>query len=148
MEIILLKDVKTLGKSGQIVKVSDGYARNFIIPKGLGVEKTPKTLNDLKAKQLAEAKREQELLDEAMKLSDKIKSGSVTLSIKSGEGGRTFGSVSAKEIAAAVKTQMGFEFDKKKMVLPEPIKNIGTYHIPVKLHPQVTSELVVKVVGE
>ena len=148
MEIILLQDVKSLGKKGQIVKVSDGYARNFIIPKQLGVEKTPKTMNDLKTQQLAEAKRKQEILEEAQALGEKIKNGSVTLSIKAGEGGRTFGSVSTKEIATAVKEQMGIEFDKKKMVLAEPIKNFGTYHIPCKLHPEVTAELTVKVVEQ
>ena len=148
MEVILLQDVKSLGKKGQIVKVSDGYARNFIIPKALGVEKNAKTMNDLKAQKLAEEKRQKEILDEAVALGEKIKAGSVTLSIKAGEGGRTFGSVSTKEIANAVKEQMGLEFDKKKMVLAEPIKNFGTYHIPCRLHPSVTAELTVKVVEQ
>jgi large subunit ribosomal protein L9 len=148
MEVILLQDVKSLGKKGQIVKVSDGYARNFIIPKQLGVEKTPKTMNDLKAQKIAEEKRLKEIYDDAVALGEKIKAGSITLSIKGGEGGRTFGSVSTKEIANAVKEQLGFEFDKKKMALAEPIKNFGTYHIPCKLHPQVTVELTVKVVEQ
>ncbi len=106
MEIILLQDVKNLGKKGQIVKVSDGYARNFIIPKQLGVEKNAKTMNDLKAQQLAEEKRKKEILDEAVALGEKIRAGSVTLSIKGGEGVRTFGSVSTKEIANAVEEQI------------------------------------------
>ncbi len=148
MEIILLQDVKSLGKKGQIVKVSDGYARNFIIPKQLGVEKNARTMNDLKTQQLAEEKRRKEILDEAVALGEKIKAGSITLSIKGGEGGRTFGSVSTKEISNAVKEQMGIEFDKKKMVLAEPIKNFGTYHIPCRLHPSVTVELTVKVVEQ
>lgn len=148
MEIILLQDVKGQGKKGQIVKMSDGYARNFIIPKGLGVEKTPKALNDLKQQQLAEAKRLQELLDEAKALGEKISNGTVTLTMKAGDGGRTFGSVSTKEIHKACKEQLGIEFDKKKMVLDEPIRNFGSYNIPIRLHPQVTAELKVKVTEE
>lgn len=146
MEIILLEDVKSLGKKGQIVKVSDGYARNFILPKKLGVEKNAKTLNDLKIQQAHEAKRLQEILEEAQALGAKISAGSVTLTMKGGEGGRTFGSVSTKEINTAIKEQLKLDVDKKKLVLNDPIRNFGTYHVPVKLHPQVTAELTVKVV--
>ena len=148
MEVILLEDVKTLGKKGQIVKVNDGYARNFIIPKGLGVEKNVKTLNELKIREANEAKRLKEILDEAQELGGKLSAGSVVLSMKAGEGGRTFGSVSTKEITSAIKDQLNLTIDKKKLVLPEPIRNFGTYHVPVKLHPQVTAEVTVKVVEE
>ncbi|MBO7335765.1 MAG: 50S ribosomal protein L9 [Lachnospiraceae bacterium] len=148
MEVILLEDVKTLGKKGQIVKVNDGYARNFIIPKGLGVEKNAKTLNELKIREANEAKRLKEILDEAQELGGKLSAGSVVLSMKAGEGGRTFGSVSTKEITSAIKDQLNLTIDKKKLVLPEPIRNFGTYHVPVKLHPQVTAEVTVKVVEE
>ena len=146
MEVILLQDVKSLGKKGEIVKVSDGYARNFILPKKLGVEKTAKTMNDLKQQKAAEEKHRQEVLAEAQALGEQIKQMSVTLKIKSGEGGRTFGSVSTKEIAVAMKEQLKLDVDKKKLVLPEPIRTLGTTIVPVKLHPEVTTELTVKVV--
>ena len=146
MEVILLQDVKSLGKKGEIVKVSDGYARNFILPKQLGVEKTAKTLNDLKLQKAAEEKHRLEVLAEARALGEEIKKQSVTLKIKSGEGGRTFGSVSTKEIAIAMKEQLKLDVDKKKLVLPEPIRTLGTTIVPVRLHPEVTTELTVKVV--
>lgn len=146
MEVILLQDVKSLGKKGEIVKVSDGYARNFILPKKLGVEKNDKTMNDLRLQKAAEEKLRQEILAEAKALADKIKDQSVTLKIKSGEGGRTFGSVSTKEIAGALKEQLGLDIDKKKLVLAEPIRNLGTTVVPVRLHPEVTADLNVKVV--
>ncbi len=145
MEVILLTDVKSLGKKGEICKVSDGYARNFIIPKGLGVEKNAKTLNDLKLQQAAEAKRQQEILDEAKELGAKLSAATVSFTMKGGEGGRAFGSVSTKEIATGIKEQLKLDIDKKKLVLSEPIRNFGTYNVPVKLHPQVTVELKVKV---
>lgn len=148
MEIILIEDVKSLGKKGEIVKVNDGYARNFILPKKLGLEATPKNLNDLKLQKAAEAKRAQEILEEAQALAKEIGEKSITLRIKTGEGGRTFGSVSTKEIAAALKEQLKLDIDKKKLVLPEPLKNIGTFTVPIKLHPKVTAELKVKVDAE
>jgi len=148
MEIILLEDVKSLGKRDEIVKVSDGYARNFILPKKLGVEKSPKTLAELEKRKADEAARLKAILDEAKALAEKINASTVNLTIKGGEGGRIFGSVSTKEIGQAVKTQLGYEIDKKKMVLNDPIKNFGTYHVPVKLHPQVTAELTVRVDSE
>jgi len=145
MEVILLQDVKSLGKKGEIVKVNDGYARNFILPKKLGVEKTDKALHELKLQKAAEEKRQQEILEEAQALAKNIEAGSITLKIKAGEGGRTFGSVSTKEIAVAMKDQLNLEIDKKKMQLADPIKNFGTYHVPIRLHPKVTAEITVKV---
>ena len=145
MEVILLEDVKNLGKKGEIVKVNDGYARNFILPKKLGVEKTAKSLNDLKLAKAAEEKKQREILEEAQALAKAIEEKSITLSIKAGKDGRTFGSVSTKEITVALKEQLGLQIDKKKLQLTEPIKNAGTVHVPVKLHPKVTAELTVKV---
>ena len=145
MEVILLEDVKSLGKKGEVVKVNDGYARNFILPKKLGVEKTDKTMHELKLQKAAEAKRQQELLEEAQALGKQIEAGSITLKIKGGEGGRTFGSVSTKEITVALKEQLNLEVDKKKLQLADPIRNFGTYHVPVRLHPKVTAEITVKV---
>lgn len=146
MEVVLLEDVKALGKKGQIVKVNDGYARNFILPKKLGVEATAKNLNDLKLKKANEEKVAAEQLAEAKRLAAEIEEKSVTVSIKAGEGGRTFGSVSTKEIAKAALDQLKLDIDKKKMVLPEPIKSLGTFEVPIKLHREVTAKLRVKVV--
>lgn len=148
MKVILLEDVKALGKKGQIVNVNDGYARNFILPKKLGLEATGKNLNDLKLQKANEEKVAQQILDEAKELGKKIEAGKVELAIKIGEGGRAFGSVSSKEIAVAVKDQMGYDIDKKKIQLKDAIKTLGTHTIPVKLHPKVTVELKVIVTEE
>lgn len=141
MKVILLEDVKSLGKKGEIVNVNDGYARNFILPKKLGIEATNKNLNDLKLKKSNEEKVAQEILKEAQELAKKIEAGKVELAIKVGEGGRTFGSVSSKEIAIAVKEQMGYDIDKKKIQVKDAIKTLGTHAVPVKLHAKVTAEL-------
>lgn len=146
MQVVLLEDVKSLGKKGEIVKVNEGYARNFILPKKLGVEATAKNLNDLKLKKANEEKMAAKLLEEARELGGKLEKASVTLSIKAGENGKAFGSVSGKEISKAVQEQLGLEVDKKKLVLPEPLKTFGTHEIPVKLHKDVTAKLTVKVV--
>ncbi|MCB7318021.1 50S ribosomal protein L9 [Lacrimispora sp. 210928-DFI.3.58] len=146
MEIVLLEDVKALGKKGQIVKVNDGYARNFILPKKLGVEATAKNLNDLKLQKANDAKIAAEQLAAAKALGEKLEKSSVTVSIKAGEGGRAFGSVSSKEIGKAISDQLGLEVDKKKIVLNDPIKSIGSFEVPVKLHKDVTAKLAVKVV--
>ena len=145
MKVILLEDVKALGKKGQIVNVNDGYARNFILPKKLGLEANNKNLNDLKLKKANDEKIAQEQLEEAQELGKKIEAGKVELAIKVGEGGRTFGSVSTNEIEAAVKEQMGYDIDKKKIQLKEAIKALGTHNVPVKLHTKVTAELKVVV---
>lgn len=148
MKVILLQDVKALGKKGEIVNVNDGYARNFILPKKLGLEATGKNLNDLKLQKANEEKVAQQILDEAKELGKKIEAGKVELAIKIGEGGRAFGSVSSKEIAVAVKDQMGYDIDKKKIQLKDAIKVLGTHTVPVKLHPKVTAELKVIVTEE
>lgn len=145
MKVILLQDVKSLGKKGEIVNVNDGYARNFILPKKMGVEANGKNLNDLKLQKNNEAKVAQENLEAARKLAAELKEGQVVLTMKVGEGGRTFGSVSSKEIAEAVKTQMKLDVDKKKIQLKEQIKTLGTHIVAVKLHPEVTAELKVSV---
>lgn len=141
MKVILLEDVKSLGKKGEIVNVSDGYARNFIFKKNLGKEATSKNLNDLKLQKQNEEKVAAENLQKAKELAEELSDKSVTLAIKAGSDGRAFGSVSTKEISAAAKEQLGYSLDKKKMHLNEPIKNIGTFHVPIKLHPKVTAEL-------
>ena len=148
MKVILLQDVKSLGKKGEIVNVNDGYARNFILPKKMGVEATGKNLNDLKLQKNNEKKVAQEQLEAAKVLAEKLGQGKVELAIKVGEGGRAFGSVSSKDIAAAVKEEMGLDVDKKKIQLKETIKSLGTHIVPVKLHPEVTAELKVTVKEE
>ena len=146
MEVVLLEDVKALGKKGQIVKVNDGYARNFILPKKLGIEATAKNLNDLKLQKANEARLAEEQLEAAKALGAQLSEGSVTLSMRAGEGGRAFGSVSGKEISIAIKNQLGYDIDKKKLILSEPLKTFGSHEVPVKLHKDVTSKIIVKVV--
>lgn len=146
MKVILLQDVKALGKKGDIVTVSDGYARNSIIPKKLGVEATPKNLNDLKLQNQHADKVAQENYEKAVELSKIIEKSKVTVKLRSGEGGRTFGSISTKEIAQAAKEQCQLELDKKKMQLDESIKSLGNYEVLVKVHPKVTAKLTVSVV--
>ena len=145
MKIILTQDVKSLGKKGEIVTVSDGYARNKIIPGGLGVEATPANLNNLKLQKANQEKVAAENLADAQALADKIAGLEVVTSIKTGEGGRSFGSVSSKEIADGLKKQHGVEIDKKKIVLPEPLKTPGYAEVAVKLHPEVQAKLRVKI---
>ena len=145
MEVILLEDVKSLGKKGQIVKINDGYARNFVLPKKLGLEATPKNLNDLKLQKAREAKEAAEELQAAKELAVKVEEKPVRLTMKTGEGGKTFGTISTKEVAAAAKEQLGLDIDKKKMVLTDPIRSLGTFEVPIKLHKDVTAKLRVKV---
>ncbi len=148
MKVILLEDVKSLGKKGEIVTVSDGYARNYVLPKKLGVEADPAHMNDLKLQKAHEDKVAREQLAAAQELAKTLETKEVIVKMKSGEGGKTFGSISSKEIAAAAKSQCGLELDKKKLQLPEAIKSLGVYDIVVKLHPKVTGKLKVKVVEE
>lgn len=145
MKVILIEDVKSLGKKGQMVNVSDGYARNMLFPKKLGVEATPKNINDLKLQKAHEEKVAQENLEAAKAFKAELETKQVTVSIKVGDNGRTFGSVSTKEIAEAAKAQLGYDIDKKKMQLANPIRELGTTMVPVKLHTQVTAELKVVV---
>lgn len=148
MKVILLQDVKALGKKGEIVSVSDGYARNMILPKKLGVEATSKNRNDLKLQNQHAEKVAQENLEAARQLAADIADKQVQVKIKTGEGGKIFGSVSTKEIAAAAKDQLDLELDKKKMQLTDGLKSLGVHEVPIKLHPKVTAALKVKVVEE
>ena len=141
MKVILLEDVKSLGKKGQIVNVSDGYARNMILPKKLGVEATSKNLNDLKLRKANEEKVAQENLDAANAFAEELSTKEIILTLKDGEGGRTFGSVSSKEISEASKKQLNLDIDKKKLQLENPIRNLGVTNVPVRLHPKVTGSL-------
>lgn len=145
MKVILIEDVKSLGKKGQMVNVSDSYARNMLFPKKLGVEATPKNINDLKLQKAHEEKVAKENLEAAKAFKAELETKQVTVAIKVGDNGRTFGSVSTKEISEAAKSQLGYDIDKKKMQLANPIRELGTTLVPIKLHTQVTAELKVVV---
>ena len=134
MKVILLEDVKSVGKKGEVVTVKDGYAKNFILKKNLGVEATSKNLNDLKLQKQNDEKVAAENLEKAQEFAKELETKSVEVAIK--------------EIATAAKEQLSYDLDKKKMQLKEPIKNIGTYHVPIRLHPKVTAELKVIVKGK
>ena len=145
MKVILIEDVKSLGKKGTIVNVSDGYARNMLLPKKLGLEATPKNINDLKLQKAHEEKVAKEVFEEAKAFKAELETKEVTVGLKVGENGRTFGSVSTKELAEAVKAQLGYDIDKKKMQLSSQIKELGVVRVPIRLHPKVTAELKVNI---
>lgn len=145
MKVVLLEDVKSLGKKGQIVNVNDGYARNFILPKKLGLEANSKNLNDLKLQKQHQDKLAAQQLADAKELAKKLEGITVELKVKTGEGGKVFGSVSTKEIAQAVKKQFNIELDKKKMQLDEAIKICGVHNVNCRLHKDVTGTLKVHV---
>jgi len=148
MKVILLEDVRKVGKKGDLVEVSDGFARNVLFRKKQALEATKKSINELELKDKAEEKRLEDELEEAKILGEKIKDMEVVIKIKTGSGGRVFGSVSTKEIVLAAKAQLDLVVDKKKLVLKNPIKSLGTHVVPLKLHAKVTSELKVKVEEE
>lgn len=148
MKLILLEDVKGVGKKGDLINKSDGYALNFLIPKKLAIEATQANINELQFKKRAEEKKKKEEFDEAARIGDELKEKIVKVSVKAGENGRVFGSVTNKEIAAALSAQTGMDIDKKKITFDEPIKMVGRRTVKVKLHPQVTVELTVEITGE
>ena len=145
MKVILLEDVKALGKKGDMVEVNNGYARNFILPKKLGVEATGKNINDLKLQKAHQDKVAAEQLAAAQALAAELSEKSVEVKMKVGEGGKTFGAISTKEIAAAAKEQLDMELDKKKISVDDPIRSLGVHNVKIKLHPKVTATLKVKV---
>ncbi len=146
MKVILLQDVKSLGKKGEIVEVSDGYARNYVLPKKLGAEANAKNMNDLKLQKANEEKVAKQQLEAAQEMAKLLETKEVVVKMRSGEGGKTFGSISSKEIAEEAKKQCNLELDKKKIQLPEAMKSLGVYEVHVKLHTKVTGKLKVKVV--
>lgn len=146
MKVILLQDVKALGKKGDVVEVSEGYARNMLLKKGMGKEATGKNMNDLKLQKANAEKIARETLEAAQALGKEMEGKSIKIAVKTGEGGRIFGSVSSKEIAEEIKKQLGYEIDKKKIQIDNPIKALGVTNVSVKLHTKVTAELKVQVV--
>lgn len=147
LRVILRADVKALGKKGQVCEVADGYARNFLFPKGLAVEATAGNVQDLAHKKAAEEKRKEKEKQDAFNLAAKLNSLAVEIATKTGEGGRLFGSVTSKEIAEALKKRYGLELDKRKLELKEPIKALGEYTVSAKLHPEVSAQIQVRVIG-
>lgn len=148
MKVILLQDVKPHGKKGDMVEINDGYARNYILPKKLGVEANSANVNDLKLQKANQEKIAKQQFDDATALAAKLDTLKVNMKIKTGEGGKTFGSITAKEIAQELKKQHGIDVDKKKIVLNDAIKNIGEFSVAIKLHTKVTANLKVIVDGE
>ena len=145
MKVILLADVKSVGKRDDIVNVSDGYARNMLFPKKLAVEATPKNMKDIQLKKQNEARIAEAQLKEAQAFAKELEEKTVTVGIKVGAGGKTFGSVSTKEIADAAKEQFGIELDRKKMVLASPLRELGESSVQVRVHPKITAQLKVLV---
>ncbi len=148
MIVILLKDVKGTGKAGEVVKVSDGYARNMLIPKGLASEATEGNVKNLeKQKALQEEKRREEK-QAALELKEKLEALTVVIATKSGEGGRLFGSITTKDIADALKDQHKINIDKKKFVMEGPIKQMGDASVDIKLYSEVTAHVKVQVIQQ
>lgn len=145
MEVILLKDVKGLGNEGDVVKVSDGYARNYLIPKGFALQATKANLRMLKDKRETMESKAQRELAAAEKIAKQLENSVVTVRSKAGEGGRLFGSVTAKDIAGAIEKALGIAVDRRRIELEEPIKTLGSYSVLIRLHPEVSATVRVEV---
>lgn len=146
MKVIFLKDAKGTAKKGEIKEVSDGYARNFLIAKGIAKEASQANLNDHKQQEKSRELKIQKEEEEAMELDESLKDSKVTIYAKSGEGGKLFGAVTSKDIAEQMKKQHNVEFDKRKILLTEPIKSLGTVNVEVKLHPKVSTSIIVEII--
>lgn len=148
MQVILKQDVKGSGKAGDLIKVSDGYARNFLLPKGLAVEASTAAVNEKKTRDSAEAYRRETELKEAQRIAEELRDKSITLTAKAGSNGRLFGSVTSKEIAKELNRVYHMELDKKKIVLESEIKAFGTYSFEIKLPQSVNTKMSVKVIEQ
>lgn len=146
MKVILLEDVKSLGKRGDMVNVADGYARNYLFPRNLAIEATEGSVKQLEQEKAAMEKKKQKEIETAKKVAEKLSNITVTIKVKSGENGKLFGSVTSKDVADALKTQCKINIDKRKIELDEPIKSLGNYSVEVKLAPEVQTKLAVKIV--
>ena len=145
MKVILLKDIKGSGSKGDVINVSDGYARNYLFPRGLAIEATKANLNELKTKEKAEEKRKEQAAQEAREIADKLSDITLVIKAKSGENGKLFGSVTNKEIAQELKKQHKISIDRKKIVLDEPIKQLCEMEVDVKLYPEISGKLKIRV---
>ena len=148
MKIILKQDIRGKGKKGQMIEAAEGYARNFLIPKGLAVEATPDAVNTMNLQAKAKAKADAEAKAEALAVAEKLKASQVKLTAKGGEGGKLFGAVTGKEISGALKEQFGMDIDGKKLVLEQPIKSFGGYQVKAKLGFEVSGTVYVLVIEE
>lgn len=148
MEVIFVKDLKGQGKAGEKKNISDGYAKNFLIPKGFAIEATTANLNNLKGKKESEAYKKEQELKNAQLLKEKLETVTVVLKTKAGDNGKLFGSITSKDIAEQLSKQYTISVDKKKIVLPDGIKETGTFNIDVKLYPSVTGKIKVNVVSQ
>ena len=146
MKMILLADVKSIGKKGQVINASDGYAKNFLLPRKLAVEATKSNMNELENKEKADEFRRQQELEAARESAKSLEQVRVKVAVRTGEGGKLFGSVTSKEIAACLEEQTGLVIDKKKIVVDTPFKAVGPGKVTVKLHPQVSATLNVDIV--
>ena len=145
MVVILKRDVKGTGRAGDVVKVNDGYARNMLIPKGYAIEATKGNIRSLEKVKEKQAEDEAQQRAAASEKAEQLKKAQVTIVTKSGEGGRLFGSITSKDIADAVMEQTGISVDKKKIKLDQPIKNLGTFHVEIKLYYDINAEITVTV---
>lgn len=146
MKVILKQDVKGLGKKDEIVNASDGYAKNYLIPRGIAVEATSGNVNETINKQKALADKKQRELDTAKEFASKLQGKTVTIKAKAGESGKLFGAISGKDIADAIKTQFKIEIDKKKIVLDDPIKTAGEHKVEIRIYAGVVTSIIVNVV--
>ena len=144
MKMILLQDVKSVGKKGDLINASEGYAKNFLLPRKLAVEATKSNLNDYELKQKAEAKRKQEELEKAQATAKELEDKVVTIKVKTGGNGKLFGSVTSKDVAAQIKKDLGVEIDKRKIVMDD-IKTFGTVQAEVKVYAGITAKILVQV---
>ena len=145
MKVILLQDVKGKGKKGQMLEISDGYARNFLLPKKLAIEATPDAINTMRMNDKAAAEKAAKERAEALEISHKLREMTLVVTAKGGGAGKLFGSVTSQEIADALKAKSGIAIDKRKIVLSDPIKNVGTYTVQCKLGYEITAPLTVKI---
>ena len=145
MKVILLQDVKGKGKKGQMLEISDGYARNFLLPKKLAIEATPDAVNTMRMNDKAAAERAAKERAEALEISHKLREMTLVVTAKGGGAGKLFGSVTSQEIADALKAKSGIAIDKRKIVLSDSIKNVGTYTVQCKLGYEITAPLTVKI---
>ena len=148
MKVVLIEDVKKVGKKGEIVELSEAYARNVIIKKGLGLEGTPTNINNAKQKQESNAHKKAVANDEAKILAAQLTKVEATVKVKMGDGGRVFGSVTAKDIADAVEEQYKVELDKKKIEIKDPLQTLGVHDVLVRVHPEITTTIKVNVIAE
>ena len=148
MKVVLLQDVKKLGKKGEVMEVAEGYARNFLMPQKLAAHATKDTLNQLQQQKSATADRQKRQLEEAKLLAAQLATIEVKVVAKAGEGGRLFGAITTKDVADAAKAQHGVELDRRKMEFADPVKNLGSACVVIKVHPEVTAEIKIQVIGE